>query len=593
MKKNLIQSLPEPFNFYRIVLESDHLHFGLWKEDDADMTLEEAQENMFRSLLKYFPEAPAKILDVGCGLGLSAYDLAEKGYEIRAISPSPALIAYAEHCYVHKNLSFHVAGFLDEDHPVFQKEFYDLVLSQESLQYISPLSGFFQKARYLLKEKGKIIISDEVCKDISIKNRTAVHLVKDIISSLSEAGFRITGRQEVGEQVVRTTDHIIQRFEQKRQQILQTVNRENTETELDFFLKGWKEQKIWYENRQMEYHIIAAQKDNISVKPYEQGDEHRILDMFNKVFGTNRTMDHWYWKFRDNPYGRFKIAETVTGNNELAAHFCGYPVPFYYSSGPEHSECIIFHGGDTMTHPDFRHVGRGKTSILSRAAVYFYNKFCMDVIPFIYGFNTGNIRKFGERFLDYRYLPQIPFHVLDVRDFRFTPSVFHRFINVYSIEAVREISPEYDTFFQKTAPDYGTLIKRDAAYLKWRYPDCPDRIHKMYAVRRLGKLVGWGVFVQKKDSLIWGDALFDRKYPQAPAFLLNHLVHYEFPDTEKITGWFSPVPSWWGAILQDNGFQITEEPNRLAPVFTIFDNRFSLEYFERYFYYTMGDSDLF
>ncbi|MEZ4526862.1 MAG: hypothetical protein R2941_13165 [Desulfobacterales bacterium] len=276
----------------------------------------------------------------------------------------------------------------------------------------------------------------------------------------------------------------------------------------------------------------------------------------------------------------------------MAAHFCGYPVLLFYSE-PDHAEYTVFLGGDTMTHPNFRHIGRGKTSVLGRAAAYFYNKFCMDVIPFIYGFNTGNIRKFGERFLQYQYLPHIPCHVLAVKDFRYSPSFFQKIFSGFSIEQVSDTSSEYDTFFMENAKNYGILIKRDSVYLKWRYLDCPDRMHKIFSVRRFGKLTGWGVFSQKEKKLIWGDALFDRKYPQAPAFMLSHLIQNHYRDTERIEGWFSPVPDWWAHILRKNGFQITEEPNRLAPVFTFFDDTFSLEQLNRHFYYAMGDSDLF
>ncbi len=591
MKDKLIQSFPEPFNFYRIVLDSDHLHFGLWKEDEPDMTLEEAQENMFRSLLNYFPLPPAKVLDVGCGLGISAYCLAEKGYEVQAISPSQELIAYAEYTYPHPNLAFHAAGF-SENHPVFGEQAYDVILFQESLQYLSPLEEVFQKARNLLKKEGSIIVSDEMCHDISVKPQTAVHLIKNTVSSLLERGFRITSQKEMGNQVAKTIDIIIGRFEKNREKILQTVKKQDTQKQLDFFLNGWKLQKQWYASHQMGYHMIVAKKDDIYIQPCQSGDEHIILDMFNKVFQTNRTIDHWYWKFRDNPFGSYKIAKAVTEDNALAAHFCGYPVPLF-SSGKNDAQYLILHGGDTMTHPDFRHVGRGKTSILGRAASYFYNKFCMDLIPFIYGFNTGNIRKFGERFLQYQYLPHIPYHVLNVTEFQYKPSVFQKFFSGFSLAQISDTSSEYDVFFKENAKDYGILIKRDSAYLKWRYLDCPDHMHKIFAVKRFGRLIGWGVFSQKEKKLIWGDAMFDRKYPQAISFMLNHLILNVYKDAERIEGWFSPVPAWWVDILKANGFQITEEPNRLAPVFTFFDETFSLEELGSYFYYTMGDSDLF
>ncbi|MGD9975185.1 MAG: cyclopropane-fatty-acyl-phospholipid synthase family protein, partial [Desulfatirhabdiaceae bacterium] len=63
--------LPEPFQFYRLMLSDDHLHFGYWPPDHSDVSLSTAQKNLFERLLQEFPEPPASILDVGCGLGLS------------------------------------------------------------------------------------------------------------------------------------------------------------------------------------------------------------------------------------------------------------------------------------------------------------------------------------------------------------------------------------------------------------------------------------------------------------------------------------------------------------------------------------------
>jgi len=65
------------------------------------------------------------------------------------------------------------------------------------------------------------------------------------------------------------------------------------------------------------------------------------------------------------------------------------------------------------------------------------------------------------------------------------------------------------------------------------------------------------------------------------------------PETDRIEGWFSPVPAWWTKTLQQSGFVKTEEPNGLSPCFKRFSNEFDITLLENHFYYTMGDSDLF
>jgi len=40
-----------------------------------------------------------------------------------------------------------------------------------------------------------------------------------------------------------------------------------------------------------------------SVGRYQSDDEHAIRELFASVFGATRTLRHWRWQFRDNPYG--------------------------------------------------------------------------------------------------------------------------------------------------------------------------------------------------------------------------------------------------------------------------------------------------
>ena len=39
------------------------------------------------------------------------------------------------------------------------------------------------------------------------------------------------------------------------------------------------------------------------VERYREGDEQAVLDLFRTVFGHSRSLEHWRWQFKDNPYG--------------------------------------------------------------------------------------------------------------------------------------------------------------------------------------------------------------------------------------------------------------------------------------------------
>ncbi|MCP4680748.1 MAG: class I SAM-dependent methyltransferase [Desulfobacterales bacterium] len=556
------------------------------------MTLETAQENMLSYIINHFPGTPASVLHVGCGLGRSAYYLAENGYKVTAMESSQELIDYASDTYKTSRIDFHAGSFLDENDPVFISKKYDVIFFQESLKHLNPLSSVFERARTLLKPGGVVIIGDEICHDQSLKKGIAVHFLKFIVTALLENGFRITSNNKIDNNVVKTFDIISKRFEENFKYQIPCLDQKDIQDRLEFIITRCKSSKKIYEDN-IGYYIFIAKKDIIFVREYEDGDEFNILKLFKKAFNTTRAIEHWYWKFRDNPFGAYKIAETITEDGTLAAHFSGYPAPFYSSVG-ELKEFFAFQGADVMSNKKFRNIGLGRTSVLARASIYHYNKHCIHDIPFIYAFSTGTMRKFGERFLQYQFTSPITYHVMDLSKVKLKKmSTIKRILSGFTIEEVYEITREYDLFFEKVCNDYGMLVKRTSSYLKWRYLDCPDNYHRMFALRRFGKLVGWSVFSLRDNVLIWGDALFDKKDAYIVGFMISYLIKVFFQNTVRIEGWFALVPKWWSNILKDTGFEVKDEPNKLAPTFIIFDPRFDTHFFEQYFYYTMGDSDLF
>ncbi len=594
----LIKELPEPFDFYCTIVSSGHLHFGLWPDGASDWPLERAQEHMFETLRKYMPDPPAAVLDVGCGLGESAHRLAREGFRVFAIAPSEPLIELAARRRdggdgnTHPP-GFEAAGFLDDGDARFRAGQYDVILFQESLQYLSPLDDVMARTRSLLKPGGVVILGDEIRLDRSLGDQTAVHHHSDVMTALLEHGFRVTRHRRIGPHVKETCTRVIRKFTENFEAIVRAVDRPGAEERLRFFLDGWRSQQEWYESGRLGYELFAARWDGVSIRPYREGDEEAILPMFERIFFTKRTPAHWRWKYRDNPFGSTRIVQAFADDGEMAAHFAAYPVPFYSSVGAPGSH-VVFQGGDTMTNPKHRKIGRGATSVLARTVTYFNEKYCVGRVPFNYGYNTAIIRKFGERFLNYRYTPFIPYHTLDLTGRRLSASDrLRRWMSGVSIDRVARVDEEYDLFFERVRDDYGALVERTSRYLQWRYLDCPDNAHHLFSVRRFGTLIGWSVFSERGEALIWGDALFDNRYGRAAAWMIDRVARRFFTGATRVEGWFSPVPAWWTRILAGMGFTGETEPNRLAPAFRIFDPAFSVELFERHNYYTMGDSDLF
>lgn len=328
------------------------------------------------------------------------------------------------------------------------------------------------------------------------------------------------------------------------------------------------------------------------VRNYCPGDEFKINEMFNEVFQQNRGIASWYWKYRDNPYGSYIISLALAQTGVIAAHYGGYPVKVCFYTGGETlpPEFITYHLGDKMTRKQFRTAGFGKTSLLAKTFMHFKETHAKG-IPFGYGFGTHHSLRFGLMFLNYADIELVTYRRLNLIGMSRIDAIPEQDIAIDEVSAVDET---WTDLFNNTAANYDFLIKRDATYIRWRYLQRPDRKYLVLSVKNGLKLVGWSVFYREADKLIWGDALF---YPECEGYvkyMLSYLKkHPASIGADFIEGWFPPRPVWWDITLNNIGFSIEAEPNKLHLTGPVFNAPDAPEILKNSFYYTMGDSDLF
>jgi GNAT superfamily N-acetyltransferase len=53
--------------------------------------------------------------------------------------------------------------------------------------------------------------------------------------------------------------------------------------------------------------------------------------------------------------------------------------------------------------------------------------------------------------------------------------------------------PDYDTLWERAQAGYAMCVRRDAAYLDWKYVRCPHQRYDLWEARRAGELVGFAV----------------------------------------------------------------------------------------------------
>ncbi len=317
--------------------------------------------------------------------------------------------------------------------------------------------------------------------------------------------------------------------------------------------------------------------------------------MFNEVFHENRSLEHWYWKYRDHPWGPGAISLTESEKKQLAAHYGGYPVLVSNFSGSPLPESFrTYHLGDKMSRPEFRGAGFRKKSPLARAFKHFQENHAQD-IPFGYGFGTGHSLRLGRLLFDYMDVEGIPFRGLDSSAphhiSKRKPSALLYGIRV---EQLSSAGSEFDDFFYRIGPDYSCLTTRSSAYLNWRYLFHPDKHYTLLILKKRSRLAGWSVFHRAGPDIEWVDGLFDPRFHDWVPYLLNCLQTFdEFKEAKRIICWFPSRPKWWDSVLDKMGFCRLPEPSKLHLTGPVFNYPGSENFLRANFYYTMGDSDLY
>ena len=343
--------------------------------------------------------------------------------------------------------------------------------------------------------------------------------------------------------------------------------------------------------------LLQGRRDDFRVRSYRDGDASAILGLFHRVFHPNRGFDHLRWKYLEAPYGSRRISLALDAHDQLAAHYAGYPVPLHDALAEPPRDLVALHVGDTMTAPEARAIGRGETSLLGRTVRHFYAAYCEEQVAFNYGFNRGNIQKFSLRFVRAERAEDVGFRVRDLATSPLAkpsrPRLAWSGLTVDELTSRDAVGDEWDAFFHRVAPAYGLLVRRDAAYVRWRYLECPDTRFRLFAARRRGRLAGWGVFRVDGEALVWGDALFERDSEHAVEALLAAAVAASGGALNRIEGWFPDRPKWWTAVLARRGFRRLPHPQELALMVVPFADAATARSLASRLYYTQGDSDLF
>lgn len=351
------------------------------------------------------------------------------------------------------------------------------------------------------------------------------------------------------------------------------------------------------DHRVREQSIVVCETDTYrdpagrwTIRPYRPGDEVRILDLFQRVFGVARSLDHWRWKFQANPVGHCFMRLAETSDGEVVGQYVGLPARATYGGQARIFTQII----DVAVDPRFRR-GLKRPGLFGTLADAYINDYLVSgQVSIGYGFPTPEALRIGQRVAEYVPLHPVMCLVLDLDGQDGTrPSWRTRRLRV---EAIDRFGNEADRLWTQIGPGLGVATVRDSRYLNWRYVDCPDVRYTVLMARRWFGGEPTGVAILRLGV---GDqpiaCLVDWLVPSGDTTTADLLLHHcERRSCEagmaQLQAWFPPA-AWPYHLLLERGYRLDPTLYHLVALTKVSD--VSLEWVNTRWYYTMGDSDIY
>lgn len=335
------------------------------------------------------------------------------------------------------------------------------------------------------------------------------------------------------------------------------------------------------------------------LRPYREGDEGAILDLFARVFGIKRSLQHWRWQFLDNPCGRLFIHLAVAPSGRLVGQYAGLPVRMQWDG----QERLFVQAVDVMADPEFR--GDRSLSGVFGELLACYIRECLGPDGAAVGFGfppLGHLRLGRQQ--GYVRLHRVEQLVKPLE--AVSPSRWFRPITGWTwvVEEVSAVDGRADRLWERCRPELRLAAIRDARYLNWRYTRHPEIRYRFFAVKRRFSEAWAGLAVLRvggeKATAYLGQgepvaSLVDWLVPLSERAVAEALVRRcESAGREAgmtaLYAWCRPGSAHW-RIFAERGFRSEPTPMYLTAVPGI-DGISVQEAGERW-YYTMGDSDLY
>ncbi len=321
------------------------------------------------------------------------------------------------------------------------------------------------------------------------------------------------------------------------------------------------------------------------IRTYRPGDEVAINEAFNRVFGRQRTLAEWAWKF--SAPEALKATLAAWDGSALSAHNGATPAVFQIAG----RRVQALQGVDTFSLAALARKREWKSAWL-HVMDAFAEVASQAGVGLLYGF-TGP-RSISHMVARCRWDSAPPRRIpLLERETRSTGRTLAS--RLYVARLAGDDEPVLDDLWARVAHRYPAAIVRDSEHALHRFSHHPTvRYHRWIVYRRLSTVpVAFVVFRTDGGVCHWADLLWDSHHPGA-LDLIDHLAKQTVAQTgaAREALWIDGDPEV-ESRLRHVGFEGGPDPSGVVRVIRLIDTELNPELFSPgKVYTTMADADL-
>lgn len=239
-----------------------------------------------------------------------------------------------------------------------------------------------------------------------------------------------------------------------------------------------------------------------TIRPYRDGDERGLVELFGNVFGRTITEDYWRWKLQRQPATLANVWIALSGEQPVF-QYGGIPTRFWLEQTPATTMVAV----DAMTARAFRRRG-----LLTEVVRQAHAAWRQSGVAFVLGLPN---EQWGSRIRAVGWQPLFPLQWL-VRPLRpeaylarrlrmpilqhatLPAQLWNRFLQLrlqrdaaVVTELIADADESFDRLWQRCRSDWMFSTVRDREWVHWRFLASPEHRYEVTLARRAGEPVGY------------------------------------------------------------------------------------------------------